>query len=50
MKKIKMVIITTKNGYTLNFELDKYGEFVAKQVAAGEYKIKDYYYIIDNEF
>jgi hypothetical protein len=33
----------------LNFEVDKYGEFVANQVAAGEYEIKDYYYIVDYE-
>jgi hypothetical protein len=42
----KMVTVITKAGYTMS----QYGEFVAKQVAAGEYKIKDYYYIIDDEF
>ena len=46
---IKMVTVITKSGYTLNFDVDKYGEFIAKQVAAGEYEIKDYYYIVDDE-
>jgi hypothetical protein len=47
MKKIKMVTVITKGGFILNFEVDKYGDFVAKQVAAGKYEIKDYYYIVD---
>lgn len=45
----KMVTVIAKSGYTLNFDVDKYGEFVAKQVATGEYEIKDYYYIVDDE-
>ncbi len=45
----KMVTVITKGGYTLNFEVDKYGEFIAKQVATGKYEIKGYYYIVDGE-